>query len=115
MIFLHRLLIKFFHTYKPGQKKNQDEDAKPTETICVPYVPGFSERFRKVMRKNGIRVVFNKGRTLGSLLFRTKASTQIEKSKDHIYLKKCSTCKSMYIGETGQYQKKKRPGTKSRY
>ena len=111
--FPPQVVDKVFHTYKPGQKKNQDEDAKPTETICVPYVPGFSERFRKVMRKNGIRVVFNKGRTLGSLLVRTKASTQIEKSKDHIYLKNCSTCKSMYIGETGQYQKKRDQGHKA--
>ena len=66
-----------------------------------------------MMKKNGIRVVFKKGRTLGSLLVRTKASTQIEKSKDHIYLKNCSTCKSMYIGETGQYQKKRDQGHKA--
>jgi len=52
--FPPQVVDKVFHTYKPGQKKNQDEDTKPTETICVPYVPGFSERFRKVMRKNGI-------------------------------------------------------------
>ena len=39
--------------------------------------------------------------------------TQIEKSKDHIYLKNCSTCKSMYIGETGQYQKKRDQGHKA--
>ena len=59
------------------------------------------------MRKNGIQKVFKKGRTLGSLLVRTKASTPIEKSNVHNYLKTCSTCQSMYIGETGQYQKKR--------
>ena len=74
--FPPQVVDKVFHTCKSGQKKNHHEDANPTQTICVPYVPGFLERFRKVMRKNDIRVVFKKGSTLGSLLVRTKACTQ---------------------------------------
>ena len=52
--FPPQVVDQVFHTYRPGQKKNQNDDAKPTQTKCVPYAPDFSERFRKVMRKNGI-------------------------------------------------------------
>ena len=97
-------------THKSGQKKDIQSrcGCSPAQTIYIPNVsvPGFSERFRKVLRKNDIQVVFKKGSTLGSLLVRTKACTSIEKSKDHICVNHCSTCKAMCIGETGLYQKK---------
>ena len=114
---------KVLYTY-PGQKKKQDDNATPTQTICVPYVPGFSERFRKVMKRNGVRVVFKKGRTLGSLLVRTKACTPIEKSKDHIYLKsaqhanrytleKLDNTRKKETRDTGQTSNKERNQTVS--
>ena len=75
--------------------------------LCVPFVPGFSERFKKALRKVGIRVVFSRGMTLKSMLVRTKAKIPREMQKNVVYVKKCQSCPSVYVGETSQYQKKR--------
>ena len=45
--FPPQVVDQVFHTYKPGQKNNQDEDTKPTETICVHMYQGFQKDSEK--------------------------------------------------------------------
>ena len=41
-------------------------------TLCLPFVPGFSENLKRELKKQGIRVAFREGQTLESLLCRLK-------------------------------------------
>ena len=43
---------------------NNDTDAEQrTDTLCIPYVRGASDRLRKQLAKEGVNVVFRKGQT----------------------------------------------------
>ena len=65
------------------------------------------------MSKEGVNVVFKKGRTLEKTLCKFCPKTPKELSKDNIYLKKCNKCLSKYIGESGQTLKQRDIGHKS--
>ena len=85
----------------------KEDKINVVQTLCVPYVPGFSERFKKILGRLGIQVVFGRGKTLKSMLVKTKAKIPKDMQKDIVYVKKCQLCPSIYIGETSQYQKKR--------
>ena len=92
---------RIFSTYKPGEKQKMESF---DYTLCLPFVPGFSENLKRELQKQGIRVAFRKGQTLESLLCRLKFREPITKSKNNIYKRNCKTCNFTYIGETSQYQ-----------
>ena len=54
-------------------------------TLCLPFVPGYSENLKRELQKQGIRVAFRKRQTLESLLCRLKFREPITKSKNNIY------------------------------
>ena len=81
--------------------------------IYLPFIKGFSERIRRELRKEGINVVFKKGRTLEKTLCKFRPKIPKELSRDNIYLKKCNKCSFKYIGESGQTLKQRDIGHKS--
>ena len=99
--FPPRVVDRIFSTYKPGEKQKMESF---DYTLCLPFVPGFSENLKRELQKQGIRVAFRKGQTLESLLCRLKFREPITKSKNNIYKRNCKTCNFTYIGETSQYQ-----------
>jgi hypothetical protein len=70
-------------------------------TICTPYVPGLSERIKKICTKVNIRTVFSSKNTLKSRLVNTKPKSLETYKKDVIYSIPCE-CGLNYIGETSR-------------
>ena len=99
--FPPRVVGRIFSTYKPGEKQKMESF---DYTLCLPFVPGFSENLKRELQKQGIRVAFRRGQTLESLLCRLKCREPITKSKNNIYKRNCKTCNFTCIGETRQYQ-----------
>ena len=67
------------------------------------YMLGISEQSEKVLKKEKVRLVYKKGRTVGNLLCNTKPKRS--DSKDVVYKGRCETCNMVYIGETSQWLK----------
>ena len=52
------------------QKSNKNEEAEHRcDTICIPYVRGPSDLLQKQLAKEGVNLIFKKGRTLRQFLF----------------------------------------------
>ena len=63
---------------------------------------GFSDKVRRDLAKEGVKVVFKKGQTLEKILSKFRPRISEELSKDNIYLKNCTGCSRNNIGESGQ-------------
>ena len=84
-------------------KPNNDTDAEQrTDTLCIPYVRGASDRLRKQLAKEGVNVVFRKGQTLGKYLM-NGGPPKNNRRKNVVYKIPCDTCSFCYIGETSQW------------
>ena len=70
---------RIFSTYKPGEKQKMESF---DYTLCLPFVPEFSENLKRELQKQGIQVAFRKGQTLESLLCTLKFREPITKSKN---------------------------------
>jgi len=53
------------------------------------------------MHKEGITVVFGKGKTIEKTLCSLKPKITMQDSKNNVYLKRCTKCNFKYIGESG--------------
>ena len=82
-----------------SRDEEQEEERGPL--VVIPYVAGMSEDIRCVCRKFNIRVVFNSGRTLCSMLTKVKDTLPLGKQSNVVYCIPCS-CGQVYIEETRQ-------------
>lgn len=77
----------------------QKESEKPKAFMAIPYVPGLSEKIRRLGRNFNVRTAFKTHSTLRQSLVKTKPRNGTQESKNCIYSIKCS-CSREYIGET---------------
>jgi hypothetical protein len=49
-----------------------NKDKKPLGSVHIPYVKGFSEKFRRIANKYNIRTIFKTEQTLRSVLMKTR-------------------------------------------
>ena len=59
---------RIINTYEFKKPKENKEAENRTDTLCIPYVKGASDRLRKQLAKEGVNVIFKKGQTLGRYL-----------------------------------------------
>ena len=81
------------------EKENGKEEEEDRGTIVVPYLKGFSEKFKRIARKYKFRVAHTPGRKVKE----TKKLCQEplgQKNKDVVYKIPCGCEKYSYIGET---------------
>lgn len=67
--------------------------------MTIPYVPGLSEKVRRVARKYKICTAFKTRNTIRQHLVQTKPKNGTQDTKNCIYSIKCE-CNRQYIGET---------------
>ncbi len=86
---------------KPREKKSESENLDETKLafMSIPYVPGLSEKLRRLARKFKVRTAFRTQNTLRQSLVKTKPRNVTQESKNCVYSIKCS-CDREYIGET---------------
>lgn len=81
-------------------KSNRD---KPKQRfIASPYVPGLSERLKKVLNQYNLTLSCKTTNKIGDLYTRTKYTIPKELKSKVIYQIKCNDCNATYIGMTKQ-------------
>jgi len=58
---------------------------------------------RKQLKKENVKVIFTRGRTIGDLICNNKPKIPRERWKNKVYQIPCKDCEKIYIGETGQW------------
>ncbi len=73
-----------------------------TSTVCIPFVPKFSEAIRRTPNPEGVRVTVASTNTLGKSLTHVKGSLPKYKAGQLVYKLPCQDCTTVYIGETSR-------------
>ena len=84
---------------------NQDNNTtKRNTTLVVPFIPGISEKFKKLCKVKGIQVHYKGTNTLRTLLGNPKDKDPKTNKTGIIYHYKCPhiNCPEAYIGESGR-------------
>ena len=89
-------------TYQHQKSKKDEEAEHRCDTICIPYVRGPSDSLRKQLAKEGVNLIFKRGRTLRQFLFNGEPK-RTERRKNVCYQVPCLNCSFSYIGETSQW------------
>jgi len=114
-----KVVDSVFQKYIPHKYKPQPNKEKPKhqidfdKVINLPFIRGFSEKVKREMHKEGITVVFGKGKTIEKTLCSLKPKITMQDSKNNVYLKRCTKCNFKYIGESGQTLRQRDIGHKS--
>lgn len=77
------------------------ETTEKKDIFCsLPYVPGLSEKLKRILQNNGLKVALRGSNTLASFLNSGKDRTSVEQQSG-VYKIPC-TCGSSYVGRTNQ-------------
>jgi predicted GIY-YIG superfamily endonuclease len=71
----------------------------PLTNLFIPYIPGMSDKIKRLGKRFNIRTVYKTENTLRSILTKTKPNNINENTKNVIYKIPCE-CNKFYIGET---------------
>ncbi|KER19118.1 hypothetical protein T265_11997 [Opisthorchis viverrini] len=71
-------------------------------TAVTPYKAGTSEGYQRLLNLANIRVAFQKGKTLLSVLVQLKDPLPAERTSDCVYKINCNDCAEVYIGQTAR-------------
>ena len=74
----------------------------PVKSITIPYIRGVSEGIRRVLSDLEVRVAFRPHSSLQRHLTKVKDTLPAEKKANVVYKIPCSTCSSVYVGQTGR-------------
>ena len=88
-------------SYVCEKPDNNTQAENRTDTLCIPYVRGASDRLRKQMAQEGVNIVFKRGQTLGKYLM-NGGPPRSDRRKNVVYKVPCATCSFCYVGETSQ-------------
>jgi predicted GIY-YIG superfamily endonuclease len=86
----------FQHFEQPNLRQNND---RPITNLFIPYIPGMSDKLKRIGKRFNIRTIYKTENTLRSLLTKTKPNNINENTKNVIYKIPCE-CNKFYIGET---------------
>ncbi|KAJ8917059.1 hypothetical protein NQ315_012978 [Exocentrus adspersus] len=80
---------------------NNQQRQNPVANMTIPYIPGISEKLKKLGNNFNIRTAFKTNNTLRSILTHTKPINKEQNEKNCIYQIPCQ-CGKHYIGETSR-------------
>lgn len=83
------------------QPQQQDTTEQRFINITLPYIPGMSDKIKRIGNKFNVRTIFKTENTLRSMLTKTKPLNEEQNSKNCIYSIPCE-CGKYYIGETSR-------------
>jgi predicted GIY-YIG superfamily endonuclease len=84
---------------KGSSRLNKEE--KPLGCVYIPYVKGFSEKFKRIVNRFNVRTFFRTKHTLRNSLMKTRSKTDPQQTAECVYGIPCE-CGRSYIGETGR-------------
>ena len=84
---------------QPRVLEERDEGKLDRGTVTIPYLKGFSEIFKRIVSKHGVKTAFKPGTKIKEL--KSTARTPLgEKKANVIYSIPCKCENNIYIGET---------------
>ena len=95
-------VVQIISSYEHNKKEHNEEAKHRCDTICIPYVRGPSESLRKQLSKEGVNLIFKRGKTLRQFLFNGEPKKS-DRRKNVCYRVPCLNCSFCYIGETSQW------------
>ena len=93
---LEEIASNYRNTIQEQSEENEEENKD--QVICIPWIPKFGPRFRKLAKRRGIKVVFSSGKNLKDILCNHKSPLP-KNSYPGVYEIQCG-CGATYIGET---------------
>jgi hypothetical protein len=97
--FTSKDLAPLKHISKSNAATVKERGSK-SRRVCIPYVPGLSERVGRIFRRVGSEVSMRPQASIGSLLCRKKP--RITEPLGVVYKIPCADCTWAYVGETGR-------------
>ena len=91
-------LIQNYESKENNTSKKNSDDKR--NKIFLPYIPKVSDLLKRQLSKEGLHVIFLKGRTIGQWLCNNKPKGIPKRWKQKVYKIPCK-CGRFYIGETG--------------
>ena len=85
---------------RPRVNITTNNEADQKQTISLPWIPGVSQKLRKVYKKAGYKVVFKSNRNLKTILTAKNKTTLPKNSYPGVYKIPCSCGITPYTGET---------------
>jgi hypothetical protein len=85
----------------PSEAVVRKKEAKPLGFVCIAYVKGVSEKFKRIGNGYNIRTMFRTQHTLRSSLMRTRPQRDPQQTAQCVYSVPCE-CGRSYMGETGR-------------
>ena len=89
---------KITNGYQPNSQQRNNIDF--SKTVSMPWIPGLSNRIKKVYKKLGLRTTFKSSANLKTILCSRNKSKIGKYEKPGVYLAPCA-CEGKYTGETG--------------
>ena len=92
-------IIKYLSEKEPKIQEENREDSLDRGTVTIPYIKGFSEIFKRITSKHGVKTAFRPGTKVKEL--KSTARTPLgEKKANVVYSIPCKCENNVYIGET---------------
>ena len=84
-----------------AQAKLQEEE-KHIGLVILPFIPGITERLKRLLKNHQIKVATKPLRTVGNMLPSLKDRINKFDQRGVVYKIPCLDCTGVYIGETGR-------------
>ena len=85
-----------------GSTRNSTQENESQSYVAIPYIPGVSERIRRVFNRYDVKVAHQPTRKLRNDLCRLKDRRPVEERAGVVYKLDCADCNAKYVGETGR-------------
>ena len=93
----HNHVNKIIDNYKPGQRRQLEDDDEFQNSVSIPWIPGLSSKLKKPFKNAGINVTFKSTPNLQSILCKKNKSSIDQQSTSGVYMIPCS-CGKQYVG-----------------
>ena len=81
---------------------NEGTEAAEKSYASIPYIPGISERLKRIFGKYNLEVAHQPTRKLRSELCNLKDKKTAHEKSGVVYRVDCNNCEAKYVGETGR-------------
>ena len=99
--FQQKTQRKFNRSVSTNQE-NQVTESEEKSYISIPYIPGTSERLKRIFRRYNLEVAHQPTRKLRSELCHLKDKKTPQEKSGVVYKIDCENCDEKYVGETGR-------------
>ena len=86
---------------------NDEPQAEERSFLSIPYIPGISERLKRIFSKYDVKVAHKPTRKLRTELCKLKDEKTAHEKAGVVYRIDCGSCDAKYVGETGRQVKER--------